>query len=337
MILDTLKLWLQKGIWEWDGNSANWNTLKEESFLKSEKCRGENPRLIGKAHDNDTGWHIKMSNPGRLFIQGSVSHLVNGSDFTRPTDEKSVDEVKDYLKSLKSNLGLSLNPDSMRLGRLDLARNYRPPLGPDSFLSEIGRIGTVLRMKQQVDPNHYGKPYARLGNSQNQLVFYQKGQGWVRSEYRMMNTASCERNGFHVLDDLRDIPRLTATWKEPNVALLQQARAQGICTEKTARYWGMAPGVAALLKTPRAWVTEFLQTIARPGIDEFLREIGGENHLDSWTSSLGIRPDRKKRFLDHLRMVLRQHARPSYKWADVWTGFEELLASTDKTTNIKGV
>jgi hypothetical protein len=298
--IDTLRLWLAKFEWKWDGREKDWLSLRDELIVKADNYGGETHRIIGEAHDNVTGWHIKMYDPGRLCIQGSVSRLVNGRDFTRPTDERSVDQIKDYLKSLKSNRGLNFDPDSMRLGRVDVAGNYRPSLGPDSFLSELGRIGSVQRMKQQVDPNHYSAPYARWGNSQNEFVFYQKGQGRVRSEYRMMTTASCERNGFQVLNDLRDIPRLTATWREPNEALLQQARTQGLCTEKTAQYWGMAPGVAALLKTPNARVTEFLQTIARPGIEAFLREIGGENHLESWTSSLRIPPYRKKRFLDHL-------------------------------------
>ena len=228
MILDTLKLWLQKGIWEWDGNSANWNTLKEESFLKSEKCRGENPRLIGEAHDKRTGFHIKMYNPGRLFIQGSVSHLVNGSDFTRPTDEKSVDRVEEYIKSLKSNLGLIFTNYDLRLSRLDIARNLKPRLVPESFISQMGRRGTVQRMKQQVAPAYYGELYVRWGHTQSELVFYHKGQGWVRSEYRMMKPAVCEKNGFSELNDLRNTDLLKETWRKANEEILQQAKVQGI-------------------------------------------------------------------------------------------------------------
>ena len=337
MPIDTIRPWLPKFEWKWDGQEKDWLSLREERTVKADKDRGETQRMVGEAHDNDTGWHIKMRSPGRLFIQGSVSRLVNGPDFTRPTNGKSIDRVKDYLESLKHRLGLHLEVDSMQLGRVDLARDFKPSLAPVSFLGELGRIESVQRMKQQVDPNHYGEQYARWGNSQNELVFYPKGEGGVRSEYRMMNTDTCKRHGFYVLDDLRDVPRLIATWREPNEVLLQQARAQGIYSHKTAQYWGMGLEVAALLKTPNAPITDFLRSISGPGIDEFLREIGGENHLESWVSSLGVAPYRKKRFLDHVRAIRRQNVRPAGTWADVWKDFEQLLGNTDKTTNTKGV
>ena len=103
IVIDTIRLWIAKFGWKWDGREKGWLSLRDELVVKADNYGGETRRIVGEAHDKDTGWHIKMYDPGRLRIQGSVSRLVNGPDFTRPTDERSADQIKEYLKSLKSN------------------------------------------------------------------------------------------------------------------------------------------------------------------------------------------------------------------------------------------
>ena len=92
----------------------------------------------------------------------------------------------------------------------------------------------------------------------------------------------------------------------------------------------MAAKIAAILRTPKARVTEVFKTISRPGIEAFFEEIGGENHLELWVSSLGIPPYRKKRFLDHLEAALRNNVIPTNTWSDIWQEFDQWVGSAQK-------
>lgn len=331
MILDTVRPWFRRDTWDWNRSTRRWRDVREESSVRSHGQHESGRRIIAEFLDRVTGWFYKMAWPGRLFIQGSVSHLVNGDDFTRPTDEQSVRRTVEYIRDTCSDLGICIDPSDARLSRVDVAGNSRFDLPAGLILGELGRLGHIGPMGQQVDPNRYGHPYARWANTQREQVFYLKGDGYLRSEYRLMHTAVCERHGLFGLDDLERTGRLASLWVDANTAVIEEAVRSGVYSERRDIEWGTAEKVASLLRTPNARVAETLQYFSRTGLEEFIAEIGGLNHLRSWTADLGIPPHRKKRFLDYLMDVLRTETPMSFDSVQVWSAFEQWIDRERRT------
>jgi len=166
--VDTLHLWTPDH--QWNGDKSGWDSLYFYRNLISGIEKSES--LLAKKYDSNTGWYAKLNNYG-LRIEGSLSRLKNENNFY-PLKTSDFPILFKYLKHLQSILGLSFDPKSLRIARIDIFRHLEIPYPAALLIKQLSQILCFQHLEQKSSSEFYGYHYIRWQNKSRELVIYDK-------------------------------------------------------------------------------------------------------------------------------------------------------------------
>lgn len=166
--VDTHHLWTPDP--QWNGDTSGWDSV--HSYRRLIPMAEINEYPIAKKYDPNTGWCIKLNING-LRIEGSLPRLKSSNNFD-PITISDFPILLEYLDHLQSMLGLSFDPMSLRIGRVDIFRHLEVPYPAPLLIKQLSKLYRFQHLVQKASAEFYGYSYVRWQNKSREMVLYDK-------------------------------------------------------------------------------------------------------------------------------------------------------------------
>lgn len=166
--VDTFHLWTPDP--QWNGDKSGWDSFY--SYRSMIPMTENSESLVAKKYDPDTGCCAKYNING-LRIEVSLPRLKFSNNFD-PITISDFPILIEYLDHLQSMLGLSFDPKSLRIARVDIFRHLEVPYPAPLFIKKLSQIHRFQHLEQKSSAEFYGYGYVRWQNKSRELVIYDK-------------------------------------------------------------------------------------------------------------------------------------------------------------------
>lgn len=269
----------------------------------------------GNYTDPSTGVHILLQRK-RLSIQFSAPRVIHGNN-AQPIINSDLENIRHHIDRACRHVGLQLSTDTLVPTRVDLFDDFQLDFSVQAAIAELWRLSSFDRLKLAFESTAFDYSYVRWANGNRQVAVYDKSRetkrkcisvspNTLRFEYRLMNTDTCARAGFDTFGSLSNQGLQRAVFDRARCAMVAEADAQLLSTDKTAGEF--IDRLTAVALASRASELPSLVAGALAG-DRLLEAFGGIHGINRYVDLLDLESHKRASVRKQIARILNYHDR----------------------------